>query len=235
MDENKVPMENTATQPRKKGKLILAVCAVLLVAAIVIGCVSAVMAADPIKQVEDAFANNMKAAVPTKEGKIQKMVKDGGSLEVSWDADLLMADLVGLPLDVDAIIKYFVDYEAQKAAMTANVNFSGMSLLDAVMTYDSNRYAVSSKALLGDKAYGVDLSTLGETFPNSALAKLVDIDLEGFAEQYAAVLANQENTSELQKELIKLYRDTWNMLKASLKEHAVTEKGDTELLIGAKK
>ena len=221
MDENMVTMEAPAPKP-KKGIPILTVCAVLLVAAIVIGTVSAVFAADPVKQVEKACANNAEAMIPADGGRVQEILMNRTRMDVTWDVGLLLADVTGLPLDIDAAFSMCVDYDEKKSAASADVLFSGMSVLDALVVFDAGKYALQSDALLGGKAYGVDVTKLEENFPGSAFAQ--DESISAAVAEFIEVYRNQEGMKEAQKDAIAFLQELWTVLKDSVKENGTVEK-----------
>lgn len=142
------------------GAAVLAV--VILLAAIVIGSISS----SPLALIATGLKNSVEALEESQSDSILYQISNGGSAEVSFDLTALLAES-GLPLDSTGSVKIYMDSEAQKSVIRLGAQLGQQQNLTADIYLDQNSIAVSSKELLGDKAYGIQLQSFVEDFNSS--------------------------------------------------------------------
>ena len=144
-----------------------------------------------------------------------KVIK-GGSIGAECD----MEELMDLPVEGTLSAKVYTDTD--KAALTAELEVEGDTVLDASVLADKKSVVVASDVLLGDNAYGINLSKLTEKFNNSVFGPDGDLSL-GF-ELPEAASSIGDDASKLSKDSQKIIKSVLTELLTSVNDHAEISK-----------
>lgn len=214
--------EQPAPEEEKKiGKkpILIAVAAVvvLAIAAIII----AIATSSPLKLVTKGFENSVSALKENEAVVFADKVIKGGSIGAECD----MEELMDLPVEGTLSAKVYTD--TGKAALTAELEVEGDTVLDASVLADKKSVVVSSDVLLGDSAYGINLSKLTEKFNNSVFGP--DGDLSLGIELPESVNSIGDDASKLSKDSQKIIKSVLTELLTSVNDHAEISKGKETL------
>lgn len=212
-----VATEQPAPVAEKKiGKkpILIAVAAVvvLAIAAIII----AIATSSPLKLVTKGFENSVSALKENEAVVFAGKVIKGGSIGAECD----MEELMDLPVEGTLSAKVYTDTD--KAALTAELEVEGDTVLDASVLANKKNIAVASDVLFGDNAYGINLSKLTEKFNNSVFGPDGDLSL-GF-ELPEAASSIGDDASKLIKDSQKIIKSVLTELLTSVNDHAEISK-----------
>lgn len=221
MNEN---IENKKPIGLKK-KVLTVVIALAAVAVLAVTGAS-LMLASPLALVGTGAANSIAALEKSDTAEFFEKFGESGSMEFSVGLEELMESVLGFGVDATAAVKVYRNGD-DSAALAADVKLGGETFVDAVLTATRNELVLTSGALLGDKAYGVDFAKAGETFGNSVFgpngAYSLGIDsLDGVTEN--AVQGEQMN-----EDAQEIGESFFAVLLNSLSEYAQTDKEKKEL------
>ncbi|MBR4057033.1 MAG: hypothetical protein IKK00_02710 [Oscillospiraceae bacterium] len=209
--------EQPAPEAEKKiGKkpILIAVAAVVVLAIAVI--IIAIATSSPLKLVTKGFENSVSALKENEAVVFADKVIKGGSIGAECD----MEELMDLPVEGTLSAKVYTDTD--KAALTANFEVEGDTVLDASVLADKKSVVVASDVLLGDNAYGINLSKLTEKFNNSVFGP--DGDLSLGIELPESVNSIGDDASKLSKDSQKIIKSVLTELLTSVNDHAEISK-----------
>ncbi len=217
-----------------KTKILLIVCAVLVVGVVAVVSVSAAVAANPYNQVMKALENSGKAMVKGDAFAQTQKFASGGSIAVSGNLEELLGQIIGSPLDVAAQAKLYMDADKQAMAAEAAVTLDGEPLVDGNVYFDSEQIVLACAALLGDTAYGIDLTKLEENFADSAFGPDGAYSLGIEEEQITELFSTMKEQEEMRRDAEKIAKDAVSMLVKSVKKHSEAGREKDSLTFGEK-
>lgn len=218
--------EPVVAKPKNKKGLLIGIAAVVVVAiiaAIVIGALSAT----PMGLLATGFGNSMKALEGDEMMDFLEQVGNGGSMEASLDLSALL-EQSGLPISGTGTIKFYMEEEA--TVLNLGVLLAETQKLDATLYANQDSVALASQWLLGDKAYGMNLSNLEESFnnsvfgPNGAFSLGIEVP-ENFQEQLDQYATYNEASEKIAMEL-------GAYLLKTLEKHSDVSKADATVTLG---
>ncbi len=207
-----------------KNRALLIACAVILVGIIAVISVSAAVSANPYNQVMNAFEKSAKSALENDAFLQTQKVASGGSITVSGNLGELMEQMTGAALDIGAEAKVYIDAGQTAMAAEAALTMGDEPLLDGSVYFDREKLVLACAALLGDTAYGVDLTKLEKNFADSEFgpdgAYAIGMDEEDIAELFDTL----EQEEDMRKDAEKIVQDAVAVLVKSFKKNAEAER-----------
>ena len=225
-EANKMPV---AAQKKSGKKWLVIGAAALAVIAILVAIVIGVMSSSPLGLITIGFRNSMEALESNRTFSMLEKVSTGGSIEYALDLKTLLADS-GLAMDGTASIKAYADSVNQKSVLTLGVKLGQLQSLDASLFLSADNMVLSSQALLGDQAYGINLQSFAEDFNKSVFR------MDG---PYSLGIELPENLQSQMTDSQKFSDDTMQILeKAAVRlaklfgENSTVEKENATLPLG---
>ena len=206
---------------KKIGKKPIMIAAAAVVVLAIVAIIIAIATSSPLKLVTKGFENSVSALKENEAVVFAGKVIQGGSIGAECD----MEELMDLPVEGTLSAKVYTDTD--KAALTANFEVEGDTVLDASLFADKKSVVVASDVLLGDNAYGINLSKLTEKFNNSVFGP--DGDLSLGIELSESVNSIGDDAAKLSKDSQKIIKSVLTELLTSVNDHAEISKGKETL------
>lgn len=222
-----IPAPEVATeQPapvaeKKIGKKPIMIAAAAVVVLAIVAIIIAIATSSPLKLVTKGFENSVSALKENEVVVFAGKAINGGSIEAACDAE----ELLDLPVEGTLSAKLYTSTE--KAALTADFEVEGDTVLDASLFANKKSVVVASDVLLGDNAYGINLSKLTEKFNNSVFGP--DGDLSLGIELPESANSIGDDASKLSKDSQKIIKSVLTELLTSVNDHAEISKGKETL------
>ena len=159
--------ERTNTQKgagKKRTAVTLVISAVAVIAMTAVGV--SMLVSSPLALVGTGFANSAKAIEKSEVAVFFEKFTDGGSAEIFVGLEELLASALGIRVDAAAQLKLYSDGD-DGAALAADLKLGGVTFLDVLLNATKQDITLTSDAILGKTAYGVDLENAAENFKNS--------------------------------------------------------------------
>lgn len=204
----------------KKGLLIsIAAVVVIAIAAIIVS----VAAASPLNLLGKGIVNSVNAMQKNDATVFMQEVVEGGSVEFLCDLETL------LELPVEGALSLKMYSAVTQAALIADVQVAGNSVVDLGMFADGKSMAVASDVLFGSTAYGTKLENLADRFNNSEFGPNGEFSLGmEMPDQADATTVDAEKLAQDSK---KIAQDMISSLMKSVKEHTEIDKANDTLAI----
>lgn len=201
----------------KKHLLIGIIAAVVVIVAVI---VAAAAASSPTTLVAKGLSNSVDALKASDTVVFASKVAEGGSVEVLGDMETLM------DFPVDGIVSLKLYTAAAKAALVADFEVEGDSILDVSAYFDAKNIAVASDVLFGKDAYGIKLTNLAEKFNDSEFGPRGDYSLDFEMPETVDSGADLEKAG---KDFEKIAKDMTKNLLKSVQKHTEVEKENETL------
>ena len=157
--------KNTAKGGSKKRTVIaIAIAAVAVIVMAAVGV--SIFASSPLALVGTGFANSAKAIEKSETVVFFEKLRDGGSAEIFVGLEEMLASALGVRVDAAAQLKLYSDGN-DGAALAADLKLGGVTFLDVLLNATKQDITLTSNAILGNTAYGVDLEKAAEQFNTS--------------------------------------------------------------------
>ncbi len=159
-------MNNANGQPFGGKKLLIPLAAVAVVILIAV-IISTVISGMPINMIANALEKSVDKA---QDGELADTLADaleGGSIEVSGKLGSMLGDVGMADVDGEFSLKLYMDMKKSAVAAIASAGIGGAEALDFSAFITDKSAVVSSDALLGNKAYGVDLKNFASELEGS--------------------------------------------------------------------
>lgn len=208
-------------KPKSRKTLIAAAAAVVAVIVIVI--IAVLASGSPLSKVVKGARNSAESLQKNGIVALLTDVSKGGSMEVVCDLEEM-----GMPVEGNASVKLYSSADPA-LALVAGLEVDGSSVLDATVVGNTNDLAIASKALLGDKAYGISLKNFTKNFEDSAFGPDGDYSLGVELETIQDSLDSLKNSEKLSKDAQKVLDKMVETALKSLKSNAEISKS-TEVL-----
>lgn len=204
----------------KKGLLISIVAVVVIaIAAIIVS----VATASPLNLLGKGIVNSVNAMQKNDATVFMQEVVEGGSVEFLCDLETL------LELPVEGALSLKMYSAVTQAALIADVQVAGNSVVDLGMFADGKSMAVASDVLFGSTAYGTKLENLADRFNNSEFGPNGEFSLGmEMPDQADATTVDAEKLAQDSK---KIAQDMISSLMKSVKEHTEIDKANDTLAI----
>lgn len=204
----------------KKGLLIsIAAVVVIAIAAIIVS----VATASPLNLLGKGIVNSVNAMQKNDATVFMQEVVEGGSVEFLCDLETL------LELPVEGALSLKMYSAVTQAALIADVQVAGNSVVDLGMFADGKSVAVASDVLFGSTAYGTKLENLADRFNNSEFGPNGEFSLGmEMPDQADATTVDAEKLAQDSK---KIAQDMISSLMKSVKEHTEIDKANDTLAI----
>lgn len=202
----------------KKGLLIsIAAVVVIAIAAIIISAATA----SPLNLLGKGIVNSVNAMQKNDATVFVQEVAEGGSVEFLCDLETL------LELPVEGALSLKMYSAVTQAALIADVQLAGNSVIDLGMFADGKSMAVTSDVLFGSTAYGTKLENLADRFNNSEFGPNGEFSLGmEMPDQADATTVDAEKLAQDSK---KIAQDMISSLMKSVKEHTKIDKANDTL------
>lgn len=202
----------------KKGLLIsIAAVVVIAIAAIIVS----VATASPLNLLGKGIVNSVNAMQKNDATVFMQDVVEGGSVEFLCDLETL------LELPVEGALSLKMYSAVTKAALIADVQVAGNSVVDLGMFADGKSMAIASDVLFGSTAYGTKLENLADRFNNSEFGPNGEFSLGmEMPDQADATTVDAEKLAQDSK---KIAQDMISSLMKSVKEHTEIDKANDTL------
>ena len=149
---------------KKRTVITLVIAAVAVIAMTAVGV--SILTSSPLALVGTGFANSAKVLEKNEMLTLLEKCADGGSVQIDVGLEELLASALGIRVDAAAQLKLFSDGD-DGAALAADLKLGGVTFLDVLLNATKQDITLTSGALLGDAAYGVDLEKAAEHFETS--------------------------------------------------------------------
>ena len=204
----------------KKGLLIsIAAVVVIAIAAIIVS----VATASPLNLLGKGIVNSVNAMQKNDATVFMQEVVEGGSVEFLCDLETL------LELPVEGALSLKMYSAVTKAALIADVQVAGNSVVDLGMFADGKSMAIASDVLFGSTAYGAKLENLADRFNNSEFGPNGEFSLGmEMPDQADATTVDAEKLAQDSK---KIAQDMISSLMKSVKEYTEIDKANDALAI----
>ncbi|MBR3703926.1 MAG: hypothetical protein IKM11_00340 [Oscillospiraceae bacterium] len=221
MNEN---IENRKPIGLKKKVLTVAIALAAVAVLAVTG--ASILLASPLALVGTGAANSIAALEKSDAAVFFEKFGESGSMELTVGLEELMDSALGFGVDAEAVVKLYRDGD-DGAAVTADVKLGGETFVDAALTANQTELAITSAALLGDKAYGVDLTKASEHFENSVFGPNGEYSLG--IDSLDSMTENAVQGEQMDEDAQKIGESFFGVLMNSLNEYAQTGKEKKEL------
>lgn len=201
----------------KKHLLIAIIAAVVVIAAVII---AAAASSSPTVLIARGLSNSVDALKASDTVDFASQVAEGGSVEVLGDMETLM------DFPVEGIVSLKLYTAAAKAALVADFEVEGDSILDVSAYFDEKNIAVASDVLFGGEAYGIRLTDFAEKFNDSEFGPRGDYSLDFEMPEAADSGADLEKAG---KDFQQIAEDMTKNLLKSVQKHAEIEKAKETL------
>ena len=227
-------LEKQGGGPNNQKKKPLALIITAAVAIVVIGAIAAIAAfgggndnpADvidkdtPFGKVINAYENTFLSAMQEYQDKF-----DSFSFEILVESDELMQELAGTSLSGAGIYgKLYVDSSQPLFGLEAGIEMESLNLLDASLIIGYEDIAVKSDAILGTKAYGIDLTTFAQNFETSIFGPEGEYSLGLTSAEIEELLSYIQTANSGMAQLEEKYEDVANesisVMLTSIEENA---------------
>ena len=176
------------------------------------------------KKLSKSILSTVKNVTDEAEESTLGKLTSGASITISVDATKLMKEMIGQNVPLSALISIFMDDGF--AALKAAAAYDGDEIADASLFFSGTELAIHSKALLRDKAYGIDLDKDFDALLD-LLEDMLGIDRDEFEEYYDMIKSLMDSTGdfeELVKEGAEVITGSLDILAKALEDNgALTE------------
>lgn len=219
-----IPAAAEAVGKKGLGKWVIAIVAAIVVIAGVAA--AAAVTSSPAALLNKGITNSAKSMEKNETVSYMKGVVDGGSVELFCDLETITESTMGYPIDGAASIKLYSSLEP-KAALVADVELDGDSVLDLTVLAGRDEVVAASDLFFGDEAYGVNLTKLKENFEDSEFGPdgVYSLGIESLDELADALESSQEQTKAAKK----IADGIKDAFMSSLRKNAEFEKGADSL------
>ena len=182
--------------------------------------------------VAEGFVNSVKAVQSEEVVKTATSILQHGGITVTANGERLGEALDYGEIDGSATINIYPNMKDKRCAVSAEVYAGGSKLADGLVWAGQDSIGASSRALLGNTAYGVNLKNIKSTLPGSVFNPDNDT-YYGIPEDLYETLMNADDASEVSQRLIKESKSAAKSaalaLEKTLKENAEIKKSSAVL------
>ncbi len=203
-------------------------------AAVLVGIVAGAVANTPTNLIRSGIKNTVKSINKMEISQYTNKVMNGGSTEILVDAGALTERFLGEAINGTASIKVYTDAEAAQAAIAADVKMDGTSLVDGALIVTEKELVLSSDALLGDNAYGINIEKLAENFEDSIFGPDGAYSLGIEPEMIENLMNSTKESEKLMTDAEKVVGDMTKALMKSINKHAEIEKETKKISFNGK-
>lgn len=203
-------------------------------AAVLVGIVAGAVTNTPTNLIRSGIKNSAKSISKMEISKYGTKVMNGGSTEILVDANEIAEQFLGEAIDGTASIKIYTDAKAAQAAITADVKMDGSSLVDGTLILTEKELVLSSDALLGDDAYGINIEKLAENFEDSVFGPDGEYSLGIEPEMIENLMNSTKESEKLMGDAEKVVGDMTKTLMKSINKHAEVKKETKKISFNGK-
>jgi len=214
-------------------KALPILCGVLAAVVVIVASVAIIAnAGSPVEKVFDAGKNSISNLV--KNADVIQFLQ-GGSIELSGNAEEITENMLGTPVDVDAHAKIYFNLPEYKMALEANASMGKTELVDAAAYFSRDTVAVTSDSFLKGNTYGIDITKFDKNFPNSEFAEDGEYELGIDEEELTAYLElAKEAEKTMPKATSAALADLEKIVIKAIEKNAEVSKASGKLDVGSK-